>query len=388
MTSPIFLSYSSKDHAIAETICNALENRGLTCWMSSRDIGPGENFQVSILRAIRSAGMMLLVFSGNSNNSDEVKKEIALAGQHKLLVVPVRVEDVVPEEAFQYELATRQWIDLFENWEQAIERLAAQIRSVIHPAQAQGAAVGELPIQPHEILETAQQAMMAQKAAARPARRSSVLPALLAVAVLVAVSAGGVWWWKTRALAKDNDAWAASEQQNSAVGYQGYLQAEPDGRHVAEANLRIDELDWKTAASQNTLAGYQIYKQMEAQGRHVADANAGIAALNAAAAKAAADKAAADKTTADQAATKAQQAMANPQPPAANAAPASAQDDADFKKALQLHTGAEYRNFLAAHANSPHALEIRRRLASCQFIRTGTPLFQRLHPLVGEERCQ
>src|SRR5271163_3813071 len=96
MTSPIFLSYSSKDHAIAETICNALENRGLTCWMSSRDIGPGENFQVSILRAIRGAGMMVMVFSGNSNNSDEVKKEIALAGQHKLLVVPVRVEDVVP----------------------------------------------------------------------------------------------------------------------------------------------------------------------------------------------------------------------------------------------------------------------------------------------------
>jgi len=128
MTSPIFLSYSSKDHAIAETICNALENRGLTCWMSSRDIGPGENFQVSILRAIRSAGMMVMVFSGNSNNSDEVKKEIALAGQHKLLVVPVRVEDVVPGEAFEYELATRQWIDLFENWEQAIERLATQIR--------------------------------------------------------------------------------------------------------------------------------------------------------------------------------------------------------------------------------------------------------------------
>ena len=386
MTSPIFLSYSSKDHAIAETICNALENRGLTCWMSSRDIGPGENFQVSILRAIRSAGMMVMVFSGNSNNSDEVKKEIALAGQHKLLVVPVRVEDVVPGEAFEYELATRQWIDLFENWEQAIERLATQIRSVIQPASAQGAAA--LPIQPHEILETAKHAVMASKLATRPARRSGVLPALLAVAALVALSAGGVWWWKMRALSQDNDAWAASEQQNSVVGYQGYLQAEPDGHHVAEANLRIDELDWQAAASQNTLAGYQVYKQMEAQGRHGADADAGIAALNAAAAKAAADKAAADKATADQAAAKAQQAMTNTQPPAASAPQASTQDEADFKKALQLHTGAEYRNFLAAHANSPHAMEVRRRLASCQFIRTGTPLFQKLHPLMGEERCQ
>jgi hypothetical protein len=74
---------------------------------------------------------MILVFTENANNSDDVKREIALASQKHILVVPVRVEDVTPNPAFRYELATRQWIDLFENWETEIENLVSQIAEVL-----------------------------------------------------------------------------------------------------------------------------------------------------------------------------------------------------------------------------------------------------------------
>ena len=53
MTATIFVSYASEDHTVARTICEALENRGFSCWIASRDIQPGENFQVAIVRAIR-----------------------------------------------------------------------------------------------------------------------------------------------------------------------------------------------------------------------------------------------------------------------------------------------------------------------------------------------
>ena len=72
---------------------------------------------------------MLLVFTSNANNSDEIKKELVLAGRHHVTVVPVRVEDVVPNDAFSYEFATRQWIDLFKNWEQEIELLVIAARA-------------------------------------------------------------------------------------------------------------------------------------------------------------------------------------------------------------------------------------------------------------------
>jgi TPR repeat protein len=130
MAATIFLSYASKDQKVAETICQALEGRGLECWMAARNIHPGENFQEAIVRAIRAAKVMLFVFSANSNNSDEVKKEIVLAGQHKLFVIPLRVEDVAANEALAYEFATRQWINLYQDWESAIEQLTAQIRAV------------------------------------------------------------------------------------------------------------------------------------------------------------------------------------------------------------------------------------------------------------------
>jgi hypothetical protein len=132
MTASIFISYASKDRAAAHTICDALEHRGFNCWIADRDIGPGENFQVSIVHAIRSAKAMILVFSANAANSEEIKKEIVLAGQSRLVVIPVRVEDVAPDEAFAYEMATRQWIDLFGDWEQSVQRLARQLETVTH----------------------------------------------------------------------------------------------------------------------------------------------------------------------------------------------------------------------------------------------------------------
>jgi hypothetical protein len=132
MTSSIFISYASKDRAAAHTICEALEYRGFDCWIADRDIGPGENFQVPIVHAIRSAKAMILVFSANAANSEEIKKEIVLAGQSRLVVIPVRVEDVTPDEAFAYEMATRQWIDLFGDWEQSVQRLARQLEAVTH----------------------------------------------------------------------------------------------------------------------------------------------------------------------------------------------------------------------------------------------------------------
>jgi len=153
MDASIFISFASQDRKVASTLCKALESRGFKCWLSSRDILPGENFQVAIVRAIRKAKILLLVFTANSNGSEEMTKELALASQEKLIVVPLRIEDVAPSEAFTYEFATRQWIDFFADWEAAIDQLserlalalpsegpalaaAAGARSVMEPAAA------------------------------------------------------------------------------------------------------------------------------------------------------------------------------------------------------------------------------------------------------------
>jgi hypothetical protein len=155
VSAEIFISFASQDHRVAMTLCSALESRGIKCWISSRDILPGENFQVSIVRAIRQAKVMLLVFTANSNNSDEMNKELALASQSKLIVVPLRIEDVTPNEAFAYEFATRQWIDFFADWELAVEQLAQRIQNA---TKQPAAAFADAPVD-----EVSQPAVLAPK---------------------------------------------------------------------------------------------------------------------------------------------------------------------------------------------------------------------------------
>lgn len=147
---PVFISHAKADRKIADTICAALEGRGVTCWIAWRDVGPGENFGEVITRSIRHAKVMVLVFSESTNNSDEIKKEVVLAGRSRVPVIPLRVEDVEPSGAYEYELVTRQWIDLFAGWDHAIERLARQIEQIIGHAKSppEPAPLPALPVVP------------------------------------------------------------------------------------------------------------------------------------------------------------------------------------------------------------------------------------------------
>ncbi len=134
MVAQVFISHSSKDGKVAQTICSELEHRGLSCWISSRDIGLGENFMDAIVQAIDGAKVMVLVFSENANNSDEIKREIVLASQAKVPVIPLRIDNVAPRGALAYQLAARQWMDLSEDWESQIERLAKSIFAAVETA--------------------------------------------------------------------------------------------------------------------------------------------------------------------------------------------------------------------------------------------------------------
>ena len=249
---PVFISYSSKDRKIAQTLCQALEARGQRCWIAGRDVRAGDNFQEAIVRALREARVMVLVFTSNANNSEEIKKEMALASQSHLMVIPVRAEDVLPSEDFTYELATRQWIDMFIDWEQAIEKLSRQIEVAIPREQGAARTMG-LPLAP-----------------ANPIAKSR-LP-LFAAAAVVLLAGGAAAFWLTRPVppppqapamlpvnqpssapqpsmdsAKlEGDLWDSVKNSSDPAMIQSYLAKYPGGTFAAVAKARLAELD-KTA---------------------------------------------------------------------------------------------------------------------------------------------
>jgi tetratricopeptide (TPR) repeat protein len=171
----VFISYATADRKQALSVCKAIERRGITCWISTRDVQPGANYQEAIVRTIRDACALVLVFSEAANNSDEIKKELSLASRHHVAVMAVRIEDVEPSDAFAYELSTRQWIDAFKDWDKAIDALAGRLAQI-----STDTGKGRRP-----------------SVAARriPRMRFARGPIVAAAALLLLVAAAGAWFF-------------------------------------------------------------------------------------------------------------------------------------------------------------------------------------------------
>ena len=138
MAKNVFISFASQDREAAEAVTGVLERRGFDCWICTRDVPPGHNYQESIVDAIRAAKVMVIVFSSSANSSDEIKKELSLASKQKLVVIPLMIEDIVPGAAFDYEFSTRQWVRVFEDWDRAMTQLADQVAAVVLATRASG----------------------------------------------------------------------------------------------------------------------------------------------------------------------------------------------------------------------------------------------------------
>ena len=124
----LFICYSSKDGAAALGIVDSLEAEGLKCWISARDVPPGQNYQETIVQALEAAQGLIFLFSDDSARSGEIRKELSIAGSIDIPVYPLRLTPVVPTGALRYELATRQWIDLFPDRTKGLRKLIETIR--------------------------------------------------------------------------------------------------------------------------------------------------------------------------------------------------------------------------------------------------------------------
>jgi len=127
----VFISYASADQDVANKLVAEIERRGIPCWISSRDIHPGEDYQRAIVTALETSGVVLLLFSQHANESAEIPKELALASKFRKTIIPARIEDIVPSGSFAYQITTAQFIDLFRGFEAKVEELCAYLAEVL-----------------------------------------------------------------------------------------------------------------------------------------------------------------------------------------------------------------------------------------------------------------
>jgi hypothetical protein len=132
MAHDVFLSYSSTDQLAALAVLHGLESEGIRCWMAPRDIAPGAIWAQSIMEGINGCRVLVVVFSSNANRSAHVINEVDAAVRKGAVVIPLRIEDVMPDGAMEYHLRTRHWLDaLTPDMERHTTLLAEKIRPLL-----------------------------------------------------------------------------------------------------------------------------------------------------------------------------------------------------------------------------------------------------------------
>ncbi len=132
MAHDVFISYSSKDKAIADAVCARLEEKRLRVWIAPRDVPPGSDFAESIIDAIDTSKVFVLIWSADANASTHILAEVNEAFNKGIVIIPFRIQDVQPTRSFQYYIGRTHWLDaLTQPLEQHIEKLAATITAVL-----------------------------------------------------------------------------------------------------------------------------------------------------------------------------------------------------------------------------------------------------------------
>ena len=79
--------------------------------MAPRDITPGINFAEAIVKAIDESQVFVLIFSGDTNTSEYIVREVQAAVNKGIPIIPFRIENVKPTKAMAFYLSTPHWLD-------------------------------------------------------------------------------------------------------------------------------------------------------------------------------------------------------------------------------------------------------------------------------------
>src|SRR5256714_15491463 len=111
MPRDVFISHSAQDKKVSETICSALEQNGIRCWLAPRDVRPGKSFPGEITRAVQQSRVMQLTFSLHANRSEQEVRAGQLAGESHLPIDLLLSEDHALSHDDRCQLSTPHWLD-------------------------------------------------------------------------------------------------------------------------------------------------------------------------------------------------------------------------------------------------------------------------------------
>src|SRR5580658_5671706 len=130
MPGEIFISYRRADAEWARLLYTLLQAEGVEAWYDAR-VGPGQDWRIATAKALEASQIFVLLFSSNAAQSSDIAKELAAATLEQKLIIPVRLENITPKGAFLYELASRNWVNAFEDPKTKLAELAKGLAHLV-----------------------------------------------------------------------------------------------------------------------------------------------------------------------------------------------------------------------------------------------------------------
>ena len=107
-----------------------LQAEGIEAWYDAQ-VGAGQDWRIATAKALRSQPDFRAAVFFERRPVHDIAKELAAAVYEKKLIVPVRLENIAPDGAFLYELASRNWINAYENTEARLAELAKGLAQMV-----------------------------------------------------------------------------------------------------------------------------------------------------------------------------------------------------------------------------------------------------------------
>ena len=185
MAHDAFISHSAKDKAVADAVCATLEARRIRCWIAPRDVPPGAPYAEALSDALQASRVLVLVLSAHANQSKHVMREVEVAVDAGLAILPFRIEDVQPSKSLGYYLQTIHWLDaLTPPVEAHLQALADAVERLLASEPRPGAAATTDRPTTNAAAATRRDPVPAVTRSPWTARLLLVVPTLLVLALL------------------------------------------------------------------------------------------------------------------------------------------------------------------------------------------------------------